>query len=561
MRMACMNSLSLRRWGIACPLVIVQTRCELPQHEVRQLPLPAGLLDDFAYCKILQYSSENNRGRAVLDETLRDAHNWLMQQHAASIGRGRLRVQNTLCAWRDADNALPNAEKRHRTVSQQEFVALCEDGKGDVSSPAALLDYLHHTGTVFYRENMFGEQIILDQAWALDAIYTVFNRESCLKPLRKWGGKFSRSDLANLVWQDFSIGEQELFLSMMCSCGIAFVYREEDAYLKIEAEYIAPDLLPDKATLAQELEEKWNIQAPTEFFDCEFEVQNTNLLRSLIAKIGTEAGINALYWQGGVCVYESSTKSRALIEQIAGGQGEWSGCIRISTQGREPQRLLDALKRKLGHGTYGVKMAIKPSAIPQPATTADTDLHFVAEPSEGVHYGVSYAWNSASDAVVDKLCTAAHQRGIHILRDKTTLGIGDKITPFMQKLGAQDKVFVILSEKYLQSEFCMFELFEIWRNCRQQPDAFLRVVQVFCIGQVDIFSPKARLKWAIHWNKEHSELDTMLKGAATSLLGAEDYKNFKRMQEFAQHTGDILQLVADTLLPQDFAQLLESGFK
>lgn len=217
-------------------------------------------------------------------------------------------------------------------------------------------------------------------------------------------------------------------------------------------------------------------------------------------------------------------------------------------------KALDALKHMLVRVAGDVKMAIKPDAIPQQESAG-----FVAAPLPGVRYGVSYAWNSKNDALVDQLCAAAQQRGIHILRDKTTLGIGDKITPFMQKLGAQDKVFVILSEKYLQSPFCMFELFEIWRNCRHQPEAFLSVVRVFRIDQVDIFSPKARLKWAIYWNKEHSELDAMLKGATTSLMGAEDYKNFKSMQEFAQHTGDILQLVADTLLPQDFAQLIESG--
>ena len=127
-------------------------------------------------------------------------------------------------------------------ISQDEFLALCEEA-GDVSSPPLLLDYLHNIGAVFYREGLFGDDIILDQAWALDAVYAVFHRESkAFKNIERYGGRFRRSDLAEWVWQEHSEEEQELFLSFMQQCGICFTYRRGDK--DIEAEYIAPDLLP-----------------------------------------------------------------------------------------------------------------------------------------------------------------------------------------------------------------------------------------------------------------------------------------------------------------------------
>ena len=118
-------------------------------------------------------------------------------------------------------------------------------GKGRVSDPALLLDYLHDTGTVFYRKGLFGDQIILDQAWALDAVYAVFDRASqTFKKIERNHGRFRRSELAEWVWQAARRAEQELFLSFMQQCGICFIIQKEDREKRVEAEYIAPDLLP-----------------------------------------------------------------------------------------------------------------------------------------------------------------------------------------------------------------------------------------------------------------------------------------------------------------------------
>ena len=45
-----------------------------------------------------------------------------------------------------------------------------------------------------------------------------------------------------------------------------------------------------------------------------------------------------------------------------------------------------------------------------------------------------------------------------------------------------------------------------------------------------------------------------------SLLGKADSERYRLMQEFAHHVGDILALIADTLLPKDFDELIKHGF-
>jgi internalin A len=182
--------------------LIVQTRCDTPGDEMRRFPVEPSLLEALGYCKELHYSALNDRGRAALDEALRDAVGWLRdpaRMGTPMIGAGRMRVQRRLKAMREADQKIADAAQRcHRTLTQEDFVAICEK-EGGVSEPAQLLQYLNNCDVVFYRKGLFNDAIVLDHAWALDAIYAVFNRERCYRQLNRSHGRFTRPLLEALV--------------------------------------------------------------------------------------------------------------------------------------------------------------------------------------------------------------------------------------------------------------------------------------------------------------------------------------------------------------------------
>jgi internalin A len=96
---------------------------------------------------------------------------------------------------------------------------------------------------------LFGNQIILDQNWALEAIYSIFDRKKIL-PLLRGHGHFSRADLEALIWSGYTPEEQKVFLGMMESCGIYFKLRKlsDDDW-----EYIAPELLPEWSDAQEQL--------------------------------------------------------------------------------------------------------------------------------------------------------------------------------------------------------------------------------------------------------------------------------------------------------------------
>ena len=95
----------------------------------------------------------------------------------AQIGIGRMQVQRALQTLRDADAAVPPDQRQYRTITQEHFHRLCHNA-GNVSSPKQLLHFLNNSGIVFYRDGLFQDRIVLDQGWALDAIYAIFNRTS-----------------------------------------------------------------------------------------------------------------------------------------------------------------------------------------------------------------------------------------------------------------------------------------------------------------------------------------------------------------------------------------------
>ncbi|MEI7461727.1 MAG: leucine-rich repeat domain-containing protein, partial [Pirellula sp.] len=326
--------------GSVCPVVLVQNQCDAPQDEVRQPPADSELLDAFPYLQQVHYSAREDRKRDSLNEALREAIKHLRgQEGIATIGQGRMKVRRQLQKWLAEDAHRERDRRQHRTLTQEQFRGLCTTA-GDVSSPDSLLEYLHNAGIVFYRKGLFGDSIVLDQTWALDAIYTVFNSQLCYRQLSLLGGRFTRSLMEALAWpaETYSREEQELFLSMMESCGICFKHRGADDQGRFEAEYVAPDLLPDRASVADQLAGRWDEDGPKIERAWSFEFLHPGLARSIISRVGSQAGETAVYWKYGVWFYDANTRAAAIIAQEM--QDDRQGRIVLQAQGDRAGDLL-----------------------------------------------------------------------------------------------------------------------------------------------------------------------------------------------------------------------------
>ena len=71
---------------------------------------------------------------------------------------------------------------------------------------------------------------------------------------------------------------------------------------------------------------------------------------------------------------------------------------------------------------------------------------------------ISYAWGGESEQIVNEIDKAFQQKGISLIRDKRDLGFKGMIIDFMNQIGAGKAVVVVISDKYLKSDNCIYEI-------------------------------------------------------------------------------------------------------
>jgi len=586
-----------------CPVIVLQTRCDRPEQEVHRLPADDTALT-FPSLTPCWYSAKTLRRQGALDDALRDALQYLRERDGiVIIGVGRAQVIRQLETWRNEDRARALGERQHRTLSQEEFRHLCEL-TGGIRSPDSLLAYLHNLGVVFHQPHLFNDRIILDQSWALEAVYAVFERQKTYPLIQSQRGKFTQTLLAMTVWHDYKDSDQRLFLSLMEFCGIAFVHRDADTTMGLATEYLAPDLLPRREAVADQLAGRWSDQEESLRLVYDYPFLHPGLMRMLLCDIGSRSKEAGVYWKYGVWLYEHSTGCRALLEQQM--LDERRGRIVLKVQGHQYQELVRWLRDRIeqrnrlfgypelkpavddfsqdlrpehiaGRQGMGAQSSKLPAGLSAEHGSRSGDERtdqgpFFDKPpasffpSREPQVFISYAWGDNTSAgqqrakLVDDLCTTLGGQGITVRRDRDDMRPGDLISEFMNRLTDGDFILLVISDKYLRSEYCMYELFRIYRNCADKPERFLKKVIPIILPDSQLDRMIDRLQRATYWTQQEAELETVVQ-ANLKAVGTEFYQKFKLIGEFARNTSNMLEHLVDKLQPRDFDRQAQEGFK
>ncbi|HSE16329.1 MAG TPA: toll/interleukin-1 receptor domain-containing protein [Pyrinomonadaceae bacterium] len=173
------------------------------------------------------------------------------------------------------------------------------------------------------------------------------------------------------------------------------------------------------------------------------------------------------------------------------------------------------------------------------------------------HVFISYAWGGESERIVNELDADLQARGIRVLRDKRDLGFKGMIRDFMRQLGQGHAVIVVISDKYLKSRNCMFELVEIARN----KDLYDRVFPIV-LGDADIYDPVNRIKYIKHWEDKIKELDEAMKSVSGANLQGlrEELDSYDEIRDNVSNLtfflNDMNTLTAEILENSNFASLI-----
>jgi internalin A len=587
--------------GRESPVIVVQSKCE----SFAARSEPPTRAEGFTFAAYCEFGAANDHRRETLEGLIHDAIRYLGEKTGKLlIGKGRAELRRRLYEMRDEDRARPEGKRLHRTIDNAAFEALCQE-IGDISSAEHALDYYHQTGVVFHQKGLFGDQIVLDQSWALDAIYAVFDRARAMPALQR-SGHFTRRDLEMLCWEGKSREEQNLLLGLMLSCGICFIHRWSPDH---EHTYLAPDLLPKFDQIERDLF-FWKEGEANAILRLEYRFLHQALLRSLISEIGTEARDNALYWKYGLWLRtQGGTQLLIRQENIPDEAAPARGCLCIAAQGPEWIQLIDRARERLRRlpvlekpeetlqiGRDCVTKAAIGSLVEGKVRTVDgraVDARpFVSFWSEGrqgpldlpdepkstidaaplpvgvikPEVYVSYAWGDDTPEgktrgeVVDRLCESLRADGFEVRRDRADMRNGDLISRFIHDLVNATFVVAIISEKYLRSPYCMFEIYKVFQACQGDTDKLLQRILPVVLPEVRLAGLKQRAPYLTHWQEEHETLEE-LRGKFGLSMGWKSQQECRLVVEFAHHIDDILTFIQDVLLPRNLETQLADDFE
>lgn len=172
---------------------------------------------------------------------------------------------------------------------------------------------------------------------------------------------------------------------------------------------------------------------------------------------------------------------------------------------------------------------------------------------------ISYAWGGEREEIVDQIDETLQKRGITIIRDKRDLGYKGSIGGFMARIGLGNCVIVVISDKYLRSPNCMFELVEIAEN-KGFHDRTFPVV----LADADIYDPVKRIQYVKHWEQKRAELAEAMKSVDPANLQGlrEEMDLYDRIRDKVSGLTSLLKDM-NTLTPEmhqgsNFSLLIEA---
>ncbi len=150
---------------------------------------------------------------------------------------------------------------------------------------------------------------------------------------------------------------------------------------------------------------------------------------------------------------------------------------------------------------------------------------------------LSYNWHDGETADrIDSRLSRLH--GITVKRDVRDIGAWKSIREFMEGIRQQDYAVLIVSDSYLKSKNCMFEVTEMMKEQAYAGRVFPAVVEH------SIYDPLARVEYIKFWQQECDKLEAAVKGLDPA-YAVEPAADLKRYKNIASSVGEFLSTVVE----------------
>ncbi len=154
---------------------------------------------------------------------------------------------------------------------------------------------------------------------------------------------------------------------------------------------------------------------------------------------------------------------------------------------------------------------------------------------------VSYNWGCSD--FVDKIESALNGK-CDIKRDKNNIGDWKSISEFMKTIRNEDFAVLVISDAYLKSVACLYEVIELIKDYKWDEKAMYVIMD----DAKEIYNGIKRLNYIRYWNDYCNELNDAIKDLPSSATYTQS-EELKKAEEIRNNIGEFLSRVADSNNP------------
>ncbi|BBD69748.1 Miro domain-containing protein [Nostoc commune NIES-4072] len=504
--------------------------------------------------------------------------------------------------WVRVRAALENNSRNYITF--EEYCTLCQvNNLKDRKDMLRLSSYLHDLGVClhFQDDSTLKHYIILKPEWATTAVYKVLDNKAVKEKL----GCFTKDDLKN-IWQDDEYADmRDELLQLMMQFKLCYEIRDR------RDNYIAPQLLS-----IEKPDYTWSDRNNL-ILRYTYTFMPKGILTRFIVETHPWIEEQKLVWKNGVVLSKDQTRAevienynqREIQIRVAGNRKKELMAVithelekihnsyeRLQYQTLVPCNCetcknlltpysysLEKLNKRLNISRYQIECEnsyemvdvrrlidnimlqdIRADGELKPQVTQlqseleqqrEESLKHRLKDSNQKEVFISYTWrDQQSKPLVEKIEQAFQAKGIKIIRDTNAIGYKERFKEFMQRLSRGTCVILVISDQYLKSENCMYELVEIAKDKN-----FYKRIFPIILADAKIFKSVERVKYIKYWEKEIEELDKAMKEVmADNLQGIRE--DIDQYREIRNTIAELTNLLRDmnTLTPDIHSQ---SGFE
>jgi len=214
------------------------------------------------------------------------------------------------------------------------------------------------------------------------------------------------------------------------------------------------------------------------------------------------------------------------------------GTLTHSEESVERSKIIDAMLKLHAKTSHHNSMADADSSGIAPAipnTTDTTRIYF------------SYSWKDTPEdqqSKVNQLYDSLKSKGYNVLVDKEEIQYGASIKAYMEELGRGDLILVFLSDHYMRSAYCMFELSEIGRNAKWDSNIFRNRILPIPLEELRFDQIAVLDAFFDYWEKQEKEWEEFIQ-RRTGRISAGHYNRYESIKKIHQQFGELSAWLAD----------------